>query len=270
MRAPSLADRRASAVRRRYTLVAIVKLNALDVGLWQKRRRWFALFSLLPTPPKYDFPDLVKQLCRSEEAWGFRLEQCLVDDENKEELRKYGISEADRDKHRVLSAPQEASLESALGRLKRPLTREAACKQMLFCDTGKSEERAGATIGYAPTLTASNVGRVYCTKLRRFLYPVEHCLLQGWQADQIKARALAARACGPVGPVGRTGARGCVSAGRGEGVSGRRSEAHGRIGRHVAGPAGLPPSTPPSPGDSDTPTHPQTHTHAQSPGRAQV
>ena len=214
MRAPSLADRRASAVRRRYTLVAIVKLNALDVGLWQKRRRWFALFSLLPTPPKYDFPDLVKQLCRSEEAWGFRLEQCLVDDENKEELRKYGISEADRDKHRVLSAPQEASLESALGRLKRPLTREAACKQMLFCDTGKSEERAGATIGYAPTLTASNVGRVYCTKLRRFLYPVEHCLLQGWQADQIKARALAARACRPFGPVGRPHRRKGVCVGR--------------------------------------------------------
>ena len=44
---------RARVGRRRYKLVDLVKLNALDVGLWQSRQRSFALFAM--EPPKYDF-----------------------------------------------------------------------------------------------------------------------------------------------------------------------------------------------------------------------
>jgi site-specific DNA-cytosine methylase len=183
----------ASAGRRRYKLVALVKLNALAVGLAQSRRRTFALFAL--KPPKYDFKHLVAQLCASEKRWAIPLKQCLVDDTNREQMRKYGISEADRAAHRELGPAQEESLATALGRLKPPVSPEDASKEWIFCDTGKSVKRAGAARGHAPTLTASSARRaVWCTRLGRHLYPVEHGLLQGWQDDQIKARA-SAHAC---------------------------------------------------------------------------
>ena len=107
-------------------------------------------------------------------------------------MRKYGISEADRAAHRELGPAQEESLATALGRLKPPVSPEDASKEWIFCDTGKSVKRAGAARGHAPTLTASSARRaVWCTRLGRHLYPVEHGLLQGWQDDQIKARASA-------------------------------------------------------------------------------
>jgi hypothetical protein len=177
-------------VGRRYKLVALVKLSALDVGLWQSRRRTFALFAL--EPPKYDLKNLVAQLCASEKRRAFRLKKCLVDDTNREQLRKYGISEADRAAHRELSPAQKASLATALGRLKPPVSFDDASKEWIFCDTGKSVKLAGAARGHAPTLTASSARRaVWCTRLGRHLYPIEHGLLQGWQDDQIEARASA-------------------------------------------------------------------------------
>ena len=181
----------ASAGRRRYKLVALVKLNALAVGLSQSRRRTFALFAL--EPPKYNFKHLVAQLCASEKSRQIPLKQCLVDDTDSRELQQYGISEADRAARKVLTSKQAASLETALARLEPPVSLDDASKEWIFCNTSKSAKFAGATRGHAPTLTASSRA-VWCTRLGRLLYPIEHGLLQGWQDDQIKARA-SARPC---------------------------------------------------------------------------
>ena len=108
-------------------------------------------------------------------------------------MQKYGISEAERAARKELTDKQAASLETALGRLDPPVSFDDASKEWIFCDTSKSVERAGATKGHAPTLTASSRA-VWCTRLGRHLYPIEHGLLQGWQDDQIQARA-SARAC---------------------------------------------------------------------------
>ena len=189
---------RARVGRRRYKLVDLVKLNALDVGLWQSRQRTFALFAL--EPPKYDFKHLVAQLCASEKSRALPLEQCLVDDTDRAQLEEYGISEADLAERKVLTRKQAASLQTALGRLEAALARLEppvslgdASEEWVFCDTRKSDKFAGATIGHAPTLTASSRS-VWCTRLGRHLHPIEHGLLQGWQDDQIKARA-SARPC---------------------------------------------------------------------------
>ena len=123
------------------------------------------------------------------------LEQCLVDDTDRTQLQEYGISEADLAARRVLNDKQAASLQTALGRLEAALARldppvslDDASKEWVFCDTRKSDKFAGATRGHAPTLTASSRS-VWCTRLGRHLHPIEHGLLQGWQDDQIKARA---------------------------------------------------------------------------------
>jgi hypothetical protein len=195
VRAPVCAHRplRARVGRRRYKLVDLVKLNALAVGLWQSRRRTFALFAL--EAPKYDFKHLVAQLCASEKTRAIPLEQCLVDDTNREQLQEYGISEADLAARKVLTRKQAASLQTALGGLVPPVSCDDARKEWIFCDTRKSVKFAGATKGHAPTLTASSRA-VWCTRLGRHLHPIEHGLLQGWQDDQIQARA-GARPCRP-------------------------------------------------------------------------
>ena len=204
VRAPVCAHRplRARVGRRRYKLVDLVKLNALDVGLWQSRQRTFALFAL--EAPKYDFKHLVAQLCASEKARAIPLEQCLVDDTDRAQLEEYGISEADLAERKVLTDKQAASLQTALGRLEAALARLEppvslgdASEEWVFCDTRKSDKFAGATIGHAPTLTASSRS-VWCTRLGRHLHPIEHGLLQGWQDDQIKARASARALVAPI------------------------------------------------------------------------
>ena len=224
----------------RYALVDLVKLNALDVGLWQSRRRTIALFAL--EPPKYDFKHLVAQLCASEKTRAIPLEQCLVDDTDGEQLREYGISEADLAERKVLTGKQAASLQTALarlqtalGRLDPPVSLDDASKEWIFCDTRKSDKFAGATIGHAPTLTASSRS-VWCTRLGRPLHPIEHGLLQGWQDDQIKARASALPCRAELHPHAF-----CVAAGGGEGVPGSRRVEDRRLGRRVAGPASLRP-----------------------------
>ena len=195
--APVRAHRplRARVGRRRYKLVDLVKLNALDVGLWQSRQRTFALFAL--EAPKYDFKHLVAQLCASEKTRAIPLEQCLVDDTDRAQLEEYGISDDDLAARKVLTGKQAASLQTALGRLEAalgrldpPVSLDDASKEWIFCDTRKSDKFAGATLGHAPTLTASSRS-VWCTRLGRHLHPIEHGLLQGWQDDQIKARASA-------------------------------------------------------------------------------
>ena len=75
--------------------------------LSQSRRRKFVLFAL--GPPKYNFKHLVAELCASEKRRTIPLEECLVDDTNREQLRQYGISEADRAARTVLTRKQAAS-----------------------------------------------------------------------------------------------------------------------------------------------------------------
>jgi hypothetical protein len=97
----------------------------------------------------------------------------------------------------VLTRKQAASLQIALGRLEPPVSLDDASKEWIFCNTSKSVKFAGATRGHAPTLTASSRS-VWCTRLGRLLYPIEHGLLQGWQDDQIKARASARALVAPI------------------------------------------------------------------------
>ena len=77
-------------------------------------------------------------------------------------MQKYGISEAERAARKELTDKQAASLETALGRLDPPVSFDDASKEWIFCDTSKSVERAGATKGHAPTLTASS--RAVCAR----------------------------------------------------------------------------------------------------------
>ena len=135
----------------------------------------------------------------------------------------------------MLTSKQAASLETALARLEPPVSLDDASKEWIFCNTSKSVKFAGATRGHAPTLTASSRS-VWCTRLGRLLDPIEHGLLQGWQDDQIKARASARPCRAELHPYAV-----CVAAGGGEGVPGSRRVEDRRLGRRVARPASLRP-----------------------------
>jgi len=169
---------------------AMVRFTLAELGLPTKRERGYALAwksELHCTASEWQHQ--VQYEIRRQAGTKLLLSECIVD--KLPRLQEYGLIDDVADTFKYLTEDANAALSAATVKIVSKMD------DWYVLDLGMSKERMekfDPQPGVCPCITATNAwGRLYCTRLARYLYPQELMLIMGfkWAAIDVASAAVA-------------------------------------------------------------------------------